>query len=134
MFKIEISRFTVLAFGYFIINCSSGSNFRKIGCDEIENLIEKSDELNEAYNKLVYFSALAIIIRGGFTNLLEGALSVVLPINDFYEEICSFAKEIGSQYCYELISNYDIANIKPQKSSGLNTKKTFDIPSEFSVL
>lgn len=96
--------------------------FAPDGWDVIVKLITESEDFNKAYNKLLYFSALAIIIRGGFTNLLESALSANIPISDFYDEICSFAKEIGSNHCYEVLIA-EKSNVLSEKPSNSSTKK-----------
>ena len=66
--------------------------------------ILKSDpEMVETVNELVYRSALSILIRGGFVNLLKAALTVEMPIGGFYDKLVDYAKEIGSDYCYEVL-------------------------------
>lgn len=81
------------------------------GSGELEDFFDKNEEFKRFTNELVMRSALAIIIRGGFTNLLEAALSVEMPIKGFYSKIKDFAKEIGSTKCYELLSSIDYENM-----------------------
>ena len=71
--------------------------------EEIKKLIDDCQDLHTAYNEIVFRSALSIIIRGGFTNMLAAALKIPMPIKDFYEDLCELAKNIGSIYCYELL-------------------------------
>ena len=66
-------------------------------------LLKSDPEMAETVNELVYRSALSILIRGGFVNLLKAALTVEMPIGGFYDKLVDFAKEIGSDYCYEVL-------------------------------
>lgn len=95
---------------------------------------EKFATENEAFlaftNELVLRSALSILIRGGFVNLLEAALSVEMPIKGFYDKLKVFAKEVGSKKCLELLEKTDYVGktfekIQPkQQPKSKSTSKT----------
>ncbi len=68
-------------------------------------------------NELVFRSALSILIRGGFTNLLKAALSVEMPIKGFYQKLISFADEIGSTECSKLLKSIDYENAVFEKAT-----------------
>ena len=80
------------------------------GTEAMENLFNSNAAFRKMTNELVFRSALSILIRGGFKNLLEAALSVQMPITDFYDKLVEFAKEIGSTECYEVLKNTDYKN------------------------
>lgn len=80
------------------------------GSETMENLFNSNDGFKKMTNELVFRSALSILIRGGFVNLLEAALGVQMPIADFYDKLSDFAKEIGSDACYELLKSTDYKN------------------------
>lgn len=69
----------------------------------IGDLYEKDPEFLEAFNELVYRSALSILIRGGFVNLLEAALTAEMPIDAYYDKLIDYANEIGSTYCCKVL-------------------------------
>ncbi len=72
--------------------------------DEVTgDLFEKDPEFLEAFNELVYRSALSILIRGGFVNLLEAALTAEMPIDAYYDKLIDYANEIGSTYCCKVL-------------------------------
>ncbi len=81
---------------------------------------EKFATENEAFlaftNELVLRSALSILIRGGFVNLLEAALSVEMPIKGFYDKLKVFAKEVGSKKCLELLEKTDYVGMSFEKT------------------
>lgn len=86
--------------------------YEKNNCYKIEyeksskragDLFEKDPEFLEAFNELVYRSALSILIRGGFVNLLEAALTAEMPIDAYYDKLIDYADEIGSIYCCKVL-------------------------------
>ena len=80
------------------------------GSKKLENLFNKSESFKKMTNELVFRSALSILIRGGFKNLLEAALSVQMPITGFYDKLIEFAKDIGSNECYDVLKSTDYKN------------------------
>ena len=70
----------------------------------IQRTFKEHPEFQEFYHQHIVRSALSLLIRGGFTNLLEAALSVKIPgIDGFYEQLARFAYDIGSIPCLEII-------------------------------
>ena len=57
-----------------------GSSYFDMEGDELE-------ELEEEFSKKVFCETIAIMLRGGFVNLLEALLSSDPPITDYYEDI-----------------------------------------------
>ena len=80
------------------------------GSDSIEEYFSKCEEFRSITNELIVRSALSILIRGGFLNLLKAALSVEMPIKGFYKELIDFADEIGSTECSDLLKSIDYEN------------------------
>ncbi len=74
------------------------------GGSEVQRIFKENSEFQSFYHKHIVRSALSLLIRGGFTNLLEAALSVKIQgIDDFYEHLARFAYDIGSIPCLEII-------------------------------
>ena len=74
------------------------------GGSEVQRIFKENSEFQSFYHKHIVRSALSLLIRGGFTNLLEAALSVKIPgIEGFYEQLARFAYDIGSIPCLEII-------------------------------
>ena len=73
---------------------------------DLEKLINENKDFACFYNELIFRSALSLIIRGGFVNLLRAALGVHMPIGSFYEKLMAFSKEIGSTHCFELLDEH----------------------------
>ena len=70
----------------------------------IQRTFKEHPEFQEFYHQHIVRSALSLLIRGGFTNMLEAALSVKIPgIDGFYEQLARFAYDIGSIPCLEII-------------------------------
>ena len=80
------------------------------GSAKRESFFSECDEFKQLTNELVMRSALSILIRGGFTNLLRAALSTQMPIKGFYQKLIAFADEIGSTECSALLRNEDFEN------------------------
>ena len=77
------------------------------------------DEFKQLANELVMRSALSILIRGGFVNLLKAALSTQMPIKSFYQKLITFADEIGSKECSALLKSEDYENKVFEKESSV---------------
>jgi len=73
------------------------------GSETLEDYFSDCKEFRDLTSELVMRSALSILIRGGFTNLLKAALSIELPVNNFYQQLIDFADEIGSTECAKLL-------------------------------
>lgn len=84
-----------------------------------ESFFSECDEFKQLTNELVMRSALSILIRGGFTNLLRAALSTPMPIKGFYQKLIAFADEIGSPECGALLRNEDYENKAFEKSDAV---------------
>ena len=61
--------------------------------DDMSNAEQK--EIDDEFNRRVFCDTVAIMLRGGFVNLLEALLSVDPPIGSFYKDI---VKSIGNAY------------------------------------
>lgn len=72
----------------------------------LEGFIREQKEFAEFYNELIFHSALAILIRGGFTNLLDAALRVHMPIDAFYGELIDLAKALDSKHCLAILEEH----------------------------
>lgn len=81
------------------------------GSKKLKDAADSCKGFAEMTNELVFRSALSILIRGGFVNLLQAALSSEMPIKGFYNELISFADEIGSTECSKLLKSIDYENI-----------------------
>ena len=75
------------------------------GSDEHERFFSDCKDFRDFTNELVFRSALSILSRGGFVNLLKAALSVKMPIKGFYDKLIDFAKGIGSDECARLLES-----------------------------
>ena len=73
------------------------------GSKDLEKFIRGNKEFSEFYNELIFRSALSMIIRGGFVNLLDAALRVHMPIEMFYGKLIGLAQETGSTYCLSIL-------------------------------
>ena len=89
------------------------------GSAKRESFFSECDEFKQLTNELVMRSALSILIRGGFTNLLRAALSTPMPIKGFYQKLIAFADEIGSTECGALLRNEDYENKAFEKSDAV---------------
>ena len=76
------------------------------------------EEFKQLANELVMRSALSILIRGGFINLLNAALSTQMPIKNFYQKLIAFADEVGSTECSALLRSVDYENKVFESSRG----------------
>lgn len=99
--------------GYFL--------YFKDGSKPRQKFFSQCEEFKTITNELVMRSALSILIRGGFTNLLKAALTVEMPIKGFYRKLIAFADEIGSTECSKLLKDIDYENLtfarpEPEKS------------------
>lgn len=116
-------------------DCDALDIYNDNASDSLKEILEGDEELNMTYSEHCFRSALSIIIRGGFTNLLEAALSVNTPVKFFYGELCALAEEIGSVYCLEILKANEgkISNQKPPAFSKAKNPEADGIPKEFSV-
>lgn len=107
------------------------------GTGTLQATFKKNQDFIKLTNELVFRSALSIIIRGGFVNLLDAALSTQMPIADFYDDVVAFAKDIGSEACYELLKSADYKNKKfeatEKKTGKAGKKETIKAPKEFKI-
>ena len=86
------------------------------GNEKIAALFREDKEFCDFYNELVYRSAISLLIRGGFVNLLKALLSAKPPIDGFIDKLCDFAKKLGSTYCLDVLEKY-----KSGDENGLKT-------------
>lgn len=110
------------------------------GTGTLQTTFKKSSDFIMLTNELVFRSALSIIIRGGFLNLLDAALSTQMPIAEFYDDVVAFAKDIGSDACYQLLKSTDYKNKKfevPKKKAvkggKAGKKEAIKAPKEFKI-
>ena len=80
------------------------------GSKKLEKYFSDNEAFRKMTNELVFRSALSILIRGGFANLLKAALSVEMPIKSFYSKLIAFADEIGSSECARVLKSVDYEN------------------------
>lgn len=80
------------------------------GCEspDFEKLIDEDAEYHEACNELIFRSALSILIRGDFANLLDAFLAAKPPINSFASSLASYARDCESKECISILSKYGI--------------------------
>ena len=74
------------------------------GSANLEKLIRTATDFSKYYNDLIYRSSLAIIIRGGFVNLLKAAFSVSIPCSDYIDGFRVLAENVGSFKCLEILN------------------------------
>ena len=86
------------------------------GSEKVAALFREDKEFCDFYNELVYRSAISLLIRGGFVNLLKALLSAKPPIDGFIDKLCDFAKKLGSTYCLDVLEKY-----KSGDENGLKT-------------
>ena len=85
--------------------CEDSIRIKKCSCS-MEEFIREYKEFAEFYNELVFGSALSLLIRGGFVNLLDAALRVHMPIEMFYGKLIELAQETGSTYCLAVLESH----------------------------
>ena len=85
--------------------CEDAIRFERASAN-LEGFIREQKEFAEFYNELIFHSALAILIRGGFVNLLDAALRVHMPIEMFYGTLIELAQETGSTYCLAVLESH----------------------------
>ena len=76
------------------------------GSEKAENIIRNDTTINEYYNDAVMRSALCIIVRGGFVNLLKAIINTGISIEKYIDMVCELAEEIGSLNCLDVLNNY----------------------------
>ncbi len=62
--------------------------------------------LNSYVNKRVYIGAVAVMVRGGFLNLLNAFLSADPPIKDFYEDLLASIGKCGDPMTLAVLQAY----------------------------
>lgn len=86
------------------------------GSEEMENAFVNDKAFNDMFEKLVYKSVMAILIRGNMLNLLQTALRENLPVTGYMNEIVQIAKEFGRTECYDLLTGKEM-KIAPAKTA-----------------
>jgi hypothetical protein len=74
-------------------------------CDVAKEFISL-DIVNDHVNKYSHLGAVAIMVRGGFKNLLEAYLSASPPINEFITDALDILDEIGHPETYALLQKF----------------------------
>ncbi len=64
------------------------------------------DTVNDFINKYAHMGAVSIMIRGGFSNLLNAYLSVNPPIESFLDEILNLIDGVGYSETYDILKSY----------------------------
>ena len=70
---------------------------------------EEKKAFDVAFNKRVFCDTVAILLRGGFVNLLEALLSVDPDIDEFYDELINSAGKAYNPTAMEVLKAYDPA-------------------------
>lgn len=86
------------------------------GSSSMAKAFSKNEEFQAFINKSVHLSVFSVLLRAGLVNLLKTALSVSLPIADFYQEIVALADIWNVETGGQLLKNTDYAS------------KTFETP------
>ena len=76
------------------------------GNKKAEDIIRKESAISEYYTDAVMRSALSIIIRGGFVNLLQAVINADISLEKHIDMLCKLAKEIESLPCLEVLNDY----------------------------
>lgn len=76
------------------------------GSEKIAAMFREDKEFCDFYNELIYRSAISLLIRGGFVNLLKALLSAKPPIEKFIDELREFSFDVGSIYCTDVLDDY----------------------------
>lgn len=82
----------------------------KYGNKKAEDIIRKESAISEYYTDAVMRSALSIIIRGGFVNLLQAVINADISLEKHIDMLCKLAKEIESLPCLEVLNDYKKKN------------------------
>lgn len=79
-----------------------------LGCmnSEFEDFVNNDKQYHEVCNEIIFRSALSILIKGNFTNLLEAFLSANPPIEKFCSDLIAYAKTCKSDECAKILKKY----------------------------
>lgn len=86
--------------------CSSKEIIIFEGSEKIAAMFREDKEFCDFYNELIYRSAISLLVRGGFVNLLKALLSAKPPIEKFIGELCEFSFDVGPIYCTGVLDEY----------------------------
>lgn len=67
---------------------------------------EDCDNALKYFKAKVYIATLAVLIRGGFVNMLQAFLNECPPIYDFIDDVIQLAKKLKSKKCMSLLEEY----------------------------
>ncbi len=70
---------------------------------------KEQKEIDDEFNRRVFCDTVAIMLRGGFVNLLEALLSVDPPIKEFYDELIDSVGEAYNATAMAVLKAYDPA-------------------------
>lgn len=104
------------------------------GNEKIAALFREDKEFCDFYNELVYRSAISLLIRGGFVNLLKALLSAKPPIDGFIDKLCDFAKKLGSTYCLDVLEKYQSGDENGLKTDLATTEAEKFVYSELAKI
>ena len=80
--------------GNYIFGCADA---------DFEKLVNEDQEYQKACNELIFRSALSILIRGDFANLLEAFLSAKPPISGFVSSLVDYARTCKAEKCLDIL-------------------------------
>lgn len=60
--------------------------------------------------KYIHIGAVSLLVRGGFTNMLQAYLNANPPIQTFYSTLVSEATQVGAPEAIEILKNYTLVN------------------------
>ena len=80
--------------GNYIFGCADA---------DFEKLVNEDQEYQKACNELIFRSALSILIRGDFANLLEAFLSAKRPISGFVSSLVDYARTCKAEKCLDIL-------------------------------
>lgn len=72
---------------------------------DIVGKFSRLETVSAFVNKYAHMGAISIMVRGGFTNLLEAYLSVNPPIEEYRDEICKLLDGVGHKEAYDMLKN-----------------------------
>ena len=78
-------------------------DFMGLSSTEYDRIINSA---NIFINKYAYIGTISVMVRGGFVNLLKAFLSAEPPINDFYDELTGYLREIGNAEALATLEDY----------------------------
>lgn len=93
------------------------------GNSSVAKAFSKNEEFQSFINKSVHLSVFSVLLRAGLVNLLKTALSVSLPIADFYQEIVALADVWNVEKGGQILKNTDYASKTFEKPKSAVTGK-----------